>query len=110
MTKTNEHELCQKFVTNRLTQLNQQYDQCTTELITQYSSCPSTLSSLQTLDQNLKDFVQIQEKYIINKMNAQLTRYKNMIHEQELFQTVLSANLTIDQVNLFSCYFFFLIH
>jgi hypothetical protein len=72
--------------------------------MTQSSSCPSTLLSLQTLDEKLKDFVQLQEKYIANKMNTQLTRYKNMIHENKLFQMVLTANLTIDQVNfLFVC-------
>ncbi|CAF1241717.1 unnamed protein product [Rotaria sordida] len=101
MTKTNEHGLCQQFVINHLTKLNQQYDQCTNELITQSSnSCPSTLLSLQNLDENLKDFVEIQEKYIANKMHAQLTRYKNTIQEKVLFQTVSTMNLTIDQKNI----------
>ena len=50
------------FVRNHLSKLNQQYDQCTTQLSTQSLSCPATLLSLQTLDQQLKEFVQFQEK------------------------------------------------
>ena len=57
MAKTTEHELCQQFVTNHLSKLNQQYDQCITQLSTESFSCPATLLSLQTLNQQLKEFV-----------------------------------------------------
>jgi hypothetical protein len=101
ITKTNEYEVCQEHIIHHLTKLNQQHDQCTNELVLETSSCPSTLCSLPTLEQDLKDFVHLQENYISNKMNAQLARYKDAIHEQELLQKVSAAHLTAEQVIVF---------
>ena len=97
--KTNEHRLCQQFGTNRLSDLNRQLDQCTSELITQAESCPSKLLPLDTLDQNLREFVNLQEKYLSNKMHSQLTRYKDLIEEKKLFQNFSSYDLTNVQVS-----------
>jgi hypothetical protein len=99
MAKTDEYELCQQFVTTHLSTITFQSEQCTTELNIQFQSCPTTLLPLRTtLDQNLKEFVQIQQKHLLNKMNFQLARYKDMIHEKELFQTLSTFNRTDDQV------------
>ncbi|CAF4165881.1 unnamed protein product [Rotaria sordida] len=97
--KTNEHESCQQFVQHRLIELHQQYDQCTTALITQSQLCPPKLLPLNILDHNLKEFVQLQQKYLSNKINSRLTRYKNIIHEKELFQTLSNYHPTVDQEN-----------
>jgi hypothetical protein len=106
MAKTDEHELCQQFVTTHLSTITLQSEQCTNELNIQFQSCPTTLLPLRTtLDQNLKEFVQIQQKHLSNKMNFQLTRYKDMIHEKELFQTLSTFNRTNDQVKKY-----FLLH
>lgn len=99
LAKTNQHTSCQQFVTNRLTTLSQEYDQYTMKLIAQSHACPSTLLPLNILDQNLLKFVHLQVKYILNKINAQLTRYKEMLHEKELYQNLFNSNLTVDQVN-----------
>ena len=101
MAKTNKHELCQQFVNNRLTELNQQFDQCTTELLTQSQSCPSKLLPLDILDHNLTEFVHLQQKYLSKKMNSQLNRYKDIIEEKKLSQTLYTYNLTNNQVLLF---------
>ncbi|CAF4782486.1 unnamed protein product, partial [Rotaria sp. Silwood2] len=40
-----------------------------------------------------------QQQSLSNKLNYQLIRYKNIIHEKELFQTLSNYNLTVDQKN-----------
>ncbi len=96
--KTNKHELCLEFVRNRLIELNQQFDQCKTELLTQSVSCPSKLLPIDILDHNLNEFVQLQEKYLSNKMNSQLNRYKNTIEEKKLYQNFFTYDLSNNQV------------
>ncbi|CAF4050299.1 unnamed protein product [Rotaria sp. Silwood2] len=97
--KSNEHTLCQQLVQHRLTELHGQYDQCTTELRIQSLLCPSTLLPLDIIDHNLREFVELQQKYFLNKINSRLTRYKNIIQEKELFQTLSNYNLSILQKN-----------
>ncbi|CAM4819703.1 unnamed protein product [Rotaria magnacalcarata] len=100
MAKTNEHVLCEQFVKEYLNEIKLKFDQCTNELRIQVEACPTTLLPLKaTVDQNLKEFIEIQQKYLSNKMNFQLTRYRNMIHEKELFQTLSTYTLTSDQKN-----------
>jgi hypothetical protein len=109
LAKSNEHELCKQFVINHLTTMQLQFDQYTTDLITQTQTCPSTLlPMMEILDANLKEFVQLQQKYLVKKRNAQLVRYKDMIYEKEFFLQNLSSSspssatplmMTIDQVN-----------
>ncbi|CAF5183712.1 unnamed protein product, partial [Rotaria sp. Silwood1] len=79
--------------------VNMKY-QFTNELSLQFQSCPVTLMELQSsLDQHLKEFVQIQQKYIATKMQFQLKRYEDMITEIELLQTLSSFPLSSDQQN-----------
>ncbi|CAF2819348.1 unnamed protein product [Rotaria sp. Silwood2] len=100
MAKTDEHLVCQQFVQKHLNEMKIKYDQFTNELSLQIQSCPRTLMELQsTLDQHLKEFVQIQQKYIAIKMQFQLKRYEDMITEIELLQTLSSFPLSSDQQN-----------
>ena len=99
MAKTNEHVLCEQFAKEHLSEINRKFDQCATELMIQFQACPTTLLPLKTtLDENLKEFVQLQQKYIENKMKFQLARYQDMIQEKELFETFSTHTLTNDQV------------
>ncbi|CAF5111784.1 unnamed protein product, partial [Rotaria sp. Silwood1] len=100
MAKTDEHLVCQQFVQKHLNEMKIKYDQFINELSLQLQSCPVTLMELQSsLDQHLKEFVQIQQKYIATKMQFQLKRYEDMITEIELLQTLSSFPLSSDQVN-----------
>ncbi|CAF4255593.1 unnamed protein product, partial [Rotaria sordida] len=100
MAKTDEHLVCQQFVQKRLNEIKSKYDQFSNELRTQLQSCPVTLLQLQsTLDQHLKELVQIQQKYLATKIQYQLSRYQDMITEIELFQSLSSFPLTSDQQN-----------
>ncbi|CAF3751880.1 unnamed protein product [Rotaria sp. Silwood1] len=97
--KTRQSQLCQQFVENRLAELNQQYDQCTTELTAQSHSCPAKFLPLEKIDDDLKEFVQLEQKYFTTKINSRLTRYKDVIHENELWLTLCNPPLNIDQKN-----------
>ncbi|CAF4260842.1 unnamed protein product, partial [Rotaria sordida] len=100
MAKTDEHLVCQQFVQKHLNEMKIKYDQFTNELRTQLQSCPVTLLPLQsTLDQHLKELVQIQQKYLATKIQFQLNRYEDMIKEIESFQSLSSFPLTSDQQN-----------
>lgn len=111
MAKTNDHTLCEQFAKEHLSEIKRKIDQCTTELIIQFQACPTTLLPLKTtLDQDLKEFVQLQQKYIENKMNFQLTRYQDKIQEKELFQTLSTYSLTNDQVKSLNFLFFYLFY
>ncbi|CAF4801074.1 unnamed protein product [Rotaria sp. Silwood1] len=98
MTKNDEHVVCQQFVQKHLNEMKIKYDQFTNELKTQMQSCPVTLLPLQlTLDQHLKELVQIQQKYLATKMQYQLNRYQDLITEIESFQILSTFPLTSDQ-------------
>ncbi|CAF1651512.1 unnamed protein product, partial [Adineta ricciae] len=57
LTKSNDHQRCQQYVISRVTDLNQQYDQCTSELQTQSTSCPLKLSPLDKLEYDIAVYV-----------------------------------------------------
>ncbi|CAF1237188.1 unnamed protein product [Rotaria sp. Silwood1] len=96
--KTDEHIACEQFVKQHLNDMKIKFDQFTNELRVQLQSCPVTLLPLQsTLDQRLKELVQLQQKYLAIKMQYQLSRYQDMITEIDLFQTLSSFPLTSNQ-------------
>ena len=99
MAKSDEHTVCEQFVTKHLREFKFKYDQYTNELRTQGQSCPRTLLPLTTLDRTLKDFVQIQQQQLKKKLEYQSSRYKDIIQEKELLNTVSTYNLNVDQVN-----------
>lgn len=75
----------------------------------QSSSIPPDFLSLEQIDQSLHEFVQLQQKYFLCKMNIKLQRYKSIIDERKFYQTLLVYNLTEAQVkSLFLNHVFFL--
>jgi len=98
MAKTNEYQVCQELVMNYLYEVNHQCHACNIELTIQSQSCPSILLPLQTLDNDLKGFVYLQRKYLSQRKNDQLIKFKHLIHEKELFQNLSIYNLIADQV------------
>ena len=71
------------------------------ELFIQSSVCPSKLLPLDQLDDGLKAFVHIEENYLAKKIQSQLKRYKDIIEEQKVSQTLSTYNLSNDQVMSF---------
>lgn len=90
-----------QYIEQYLNQLDQQYHEYTNELNKQAELCPMKLKPLESLDQQLKEFVQLQRKRYIEKLNTRLTRYKDYILENQFYQTILNHVPTEEQVNSF---------
>ncbi|CAF3467602.1 unnamed protein product [Rotaria socialis] len=96
ITKTNELPLCEKFVQDYLTHIQQQLEQCTTQLNLQATTCPETLT-MTLLDHHLKEYISSQQKRFTRKIYHQLKRFKDAIHKKRLHHILFDNNLTSDQ-------------
>ena len=73
--QSNEPTIIQKYLEDYLILLRNKIDQYTTELMTQSSSCPSTmLSSLEIIDQRLKEFVRLHHLDLLRTINYQMNK------------------------------------
>ncbi|CAM4976010.1 unnamed protein product [Rotaria socialis] len=96
ITKTNEPQSCQKFIQDYLTHIQQQLEQCGTQLNLQASTCPEKLT-ITLLDHHLKEYVCSQQKRFTRKIHHQLKRFKDELHEKRLCHILFDNNLTSDQ-------------
>ncbi|CAF4483059.1 unnamed protein product, partial [Rotaria magnacalcarata] len=96
ITKTNEPQLCRKFVQEYLTHIQQQLEQCSTQLNLQATTCPEKLT-ITLLDHHLKEYVCSQQKRFTRKIHHQLKRFKDELHEKRLCHILFDNNLTSDQ-------------
>jgi hypothetical protein len=78
--------------------LRNKIDQYTIELRTQASSCPSTLSSLEIIDQRLKEFVRLHHISLLKTISYQLNKLKDNIYEKQLSKQLACYCLTTEQV------------
>ncbi|CAF4563699.1 unnamed protein product, partial [Rotaria magnacalcarata] len=96
ITKTNELQLCEKFVQDYLTHIQQQLEQCTIQLNLQATTCPETLT-VTLLDHHLKEYICSQQKRFTRKIHHQLKRFKDALHEKRLHHVLFDNNLTSHQ-------------
>jgi hypothetical protein len=95
MAKTNEPEICQQFVMTQLNNIKHQLDQCNMELIRQtQSSISILLPSIEILDNCLKEYVYLQQKYLFKRIENQLIICKDDIYDQKLYQQLSAYQLT----------------
>jgi hypothetical protein len=79
--------------------LRNKIDQYRIELVTQSSSCPTTiLSSLEILDQRLKEFVRLHHLDLLRTINYQVNKLNHNIHMKNLSKQLSSFHLTMKQV------------
>ena len=104
MAQTKNDNEVEHFLQAYLHQLQQQLDQCTTELIAQAISCPQSIS-LSLMESPLQEFVRLHHLDLTRRINFQINTFREHIHEQELFQQLSSYPLTQEQVNVFSSFF-----
>ena len=97
MAKTNEPQVCQQFVKDYLTDIQNQLNRCDATLTKQSSSCPKT-QSIVKLDHRLKDFVCLQQQRFSDKIGYQLARFKQAISEKQLECELFNCPMTNDQV------------
>ena len=69
--------------------------------MTQSSTCPAKLSSsLEIIDQKLKEFVRLHHLDLLRTINYQINKLNSNIHIKSLSKQLLSFNLTMRQVRL----------
>jgi hypothetical protein len=78
--------------------LRYKIDQYTNELTVQSSSCPSTLSTLEVIDQRLKEFVRLHHIDMLRIISYQVNKLKGNIYEKQIFKQLSSYYLTAEQV------------
>ena len=98
MAETSPGELIEQFVIKYLMELRSKLEQCNVELIAQSLVCPSTLLSLDMIDNSLKEFVRSHQKHWLNQVNYQLTKFKDDIHQQHLWKELSSHLPNVDQL------------
>ena len=96
--KSDIYNVIQKYLEEYVMLLRNKIDQYTIELRTQASSCPSTLSALEIIDQRLKEFVRLHHIDLLRTISYQLNKLKDNIYEKELSKQLASYCLTIEQV------------
>ena len=78
--------------------LRDKINQCTTELATQSSSCPLTLSLLDIIDSRLHEFVRLHHIDLMRTIRFRINKLKDEIHEKQLFQHLSYYYFNTDQV------------
>ena len=81
--QTNRNDLIVQFVQEYISRLQQKFDQCTTALSSQASTCPSTLP-LSAMESRLKDFARRHHMDLLRKTNYQINKFKDFIRNEEL--------------------------
>ncbi|CAF1488984.1 unnamed protein product [Rotaria magnacalcarata] len=102
MTKTNDYDLTEKFLNILVNQTQHKVDQCTTELLSQSLSCPKTLF-LSHVESRLVEFIRLHHIDLIRKINYQVNKFKDLIRETQLFETLSSYSLTNEQKQVVDC-------
>ena len=95
--KTRDDESIQQFITEYLSVLDKELEQCHEKLTIQSACCPPTLS-LQPLDTSLREFVCLHQRRFFKKMHCQLAKVKAGIRDRELWQQLSTYQLNIEQV------------
>lgn len=98
MAKTKESDRCKQYIIQSLTASRTNLERCHTKLNVQARSWISTLPRLDILDNNLKQFVHLQNKHLSERINRQLSQYKSILEEQKLFQQILLYLTSNDRV------------
>lgn len=83
MIPTNDNNAVQQFVDEQIFQIQHRLNVCTTQCLSQTSSCPPTLT-INLIDQPLKQFVLAHQKRLFYKMNSEIRQFKERIQEKQL--------------------------
>ncbi|CAF0891282.1 unnamed protein product [Didymodactylos carnosus] len=97
MAKTNDFKLCQQYVITYIQNIKQQLNECQLELSKQSQPYRMTTLPFDQIDDRLKETVDHERKYLSTRNNNQLLKFKDDIHEKELFRIIFTYRLTTDQ-------------
>ena len=96
--QSDEPTIIQKYLEDCVILIHNKIEQYTTELMTLSSSYPLTLPPLELIDKRLKEFVRLHHIDLIRTINYQINKFKDQIHEKQLFQHFSSYHLGTEQV------------
>ncbi|CAF1629303.1 unnamed protein product, partial [Rotaria magnacalcarata] len=98
MAKTNDFQICQKYLDNHIIIIKKEIETCHIQLNNQAQSYPVTTLSLDQLDHYLREFVDCERKYLSMRNNKQLQKFIDNYHEKQLFETISAYHISsIDQ-------------
>src|SRR5689334_16435494 len=111
MANTTDFELCRQYIMKYITDVEDELHECQKKLTEQTQLCPVTTLPLEQIDSHMKKVVEKERQYLSLRNNDQLTKFKDNLHHQQLFQTISQYNLTFDHVSFFiELLFFALFH
>ncbi len=96
--QSNEPSVIQKHLEDYLLLLQNKIDYYTSELLTQSTTCPSTLLHLATIDQRLKEFVRLHHLDLLRTTNYQISKLNTMILIKTFSKQLSTFHLTKKQV------------
>nr|ABQ08076.1 hypothetical protein [Adineta vaga]ABQ08081.1 hypothetical protein [Adineta vaga] len=95
--QSTEYSVIQKYFEDYLVLFQGQIDQHKNELASQSLTFPSTLSSLDTIDIRLNEFVRLHHIDLIRTVQYRVNKFKDDIHEKELFKRLSYYYLNTNQ-------------
>ncbi len=93
-----EPNIIQKYLEDYLILLRKQIDQYTTDLMTQSTSYPSALTTLEIIDPKLKEFFRLHHFDLSRTINYPIYKLNSKIHITKLSKQLSSFHLTTQQV------------
>src|SRR5689334_18922143 len=101
MANTTDFELCQQYIIKYITDIEDELHECQKKLTEQTQLCPVTTLPLEQIDSYMKKVVEKERQYLSLRNNDQLTKFKDNLHHQQLFQTISQYHLTFNHVSFF---------
>ena len=96
--QANELNIIQKYVEGYLVSLQRKIGHCEVQLSEQSSSGQWTLTSLQTLDLRLYEFVRLHHIDLLKSINYRINKLNDSIYEKQLSDQLSSCRLSVEQV------------
>ncbi len=96
--QSNEPEIIQNYLSDYVLLLQNKIDQFTAELLVQSGTCPSTFSSLEIIDQRLKEFVHLHHLDLQRTINYQISKLNSNITIKKFSKQLSRFHLTPKQV------------
>ena len=99
MANTNDFQRCKEYLIVYIQNIEKQLNQCRMELTKHYQSCPisNITLSFDKIQQGLKQMVDRERKYLSMRNNDELFKFKEDIHEKNLFKTISASSLINNQ-------------
>ncbi|CAF1210730.1 unnamed protein product, partial [Rotaria magnacalcarata] len=102
MAKTNDFDLCKQYVMNYIENNKRQLNHCHFELTKQeqqFQTCQIKELSFEQMEQQLKELVDRERKYLSKRNNDKLIKFKDDISQKQRLTTISTSALMNNQEN-----------